>query len=77
MLIRLHAGFIRAILQTLVLSSLLASMGCAGASFKSGASPDQIARDERECRSPSEAHASYESCMRERGYVVVDGDQIR
>jgi len=50
---------------------MLAATGCADLSFKPGASPGEIQRDELACRDVSgEDEVAYASCMKERGYLV-------
>jgi len=50
--------------------------GCAGATFKRGASPDSIAAAERACREKTATDEEYAGCMRERGYVVSSGVEL-
>lgn len=51
---------------------VLLSFGCANLSFRAGATPDEIGRDEAACRDASgEDRDDYTRCMKERGYVVA------
>lgn len=51
--------------------SLLFATACADVSFKPGASPDAIRRDEIACREAAgEDEEEYASCMKARGYLV-------
>ncbi|MEZ4278958.1 MAG: hypothetical protein R3F21_04985 [Myxococcota bacterium] len=50
---------------------MFGAIGCADVSFKPGASPDQIRRDEIACREAAgDVEADYQSCMKDRGYLV-------
>lgn len=55
----------------LVGAIVFGAIGCADVSFKPGASPDQIRRDEIACREAAGGvEADYQSCMKDRGYLV-------
>lgn len=75
--IRLGSNVLRwvALAALLVLSAVVLA-GCAGATFKRGASPDSIAADERACREKTATDEEYADCMRERGYVVSSGVEL-
>ncbi|MEE3329403.1 MAG: hypothetical protein VX246_00920 [Myxococcota bacterium] len=60
-------------LAALLVLSAVALAGCAGATFKRGASPGSIAADERACREKTATEKEYADCMRERGYVTSSG----
>jgi len=45
--------------------------GNATVTLKPGASPDAIATDEKQCRDASDDDASFEKCMRDRGYLFA------
>lgn len=50
--------------------------GCADLSFKPGASPGDMQRDELACRETAGGETAYMSCMKSRGYLIsqaVDG----
>lgn len=51
--------------------------GCADVSFKAGATPGEIQRDELACHESSSDDETYASCMKERGYLLSKaGDGI-
>lgn len=62
-----------AVVTALLVLSAVVLAGCAGATFKRGASPDSIAADERACREKTATEEEYADCMRERGYVTSSG----
>ena len=49
---------------------LATTLGCGTVSFKRGATPDQIASDEKACRAATVDEDAYLECMSERGYAV-------
>jgi len=49
---------------------LAALSGCAAVTFKRGASADQMAGAERDCRSATQDDAAYAECMRQQGVFV-------
>ena len=65
-----------AALAALLVLSAVSLAGCAGATFKRGASPGSIAADERACREKTATEEEYADCMRERGYVVSSGVEL-
>ncbi len=60
----------------LLLLGLLIVIGCAGVSFKRGASGDSMAADERDCRSSTDNEEQYIKCMRDRGYSMPRLDSM-
>lgn len=61
----------RAIALAAVLAFVFAAIGCADLSFKPGASPGEIQRDELACREASDDdETAYATCMKDRGYIV-------
>ena len=61
---------------TCLVLAAMGSLGCSSVSFKLGASPDAIARDEQACRAASESDEDYAACMRSRGYSVLDPEDL-
>lgn len=59
-----------------LLLGLLIVIGCAGVSFKRGASADSMAADERDCRSSTDNEEQYIKCMRDRGYSMPRLDSM-
>jgi len=43
------------------------------AAYKRGATPDQMAADEKACRAETADEDAYLECMRGRGYRIADG----
>lgn len=61
----------RSIALGAVLAFVLAAIGCADLSFKPGASPGEIQRDELACREASDDDETvYATCMKDLGYIV-------
>jgi hypothetical protein len=62
---------VRAVALGAGLALVLAAVGCADLSFKPGASPGDIQRDELACREASDDdETAYATCMKDRGYFV-------
>lgn len=46
------------------------ALGCANATFKRGATPGDMARDEQACRGETTSEDAYRACLRDRGWFV-------
>ena len=60
-----------------ILLGSLTACGAASVSFKPGAQGEAIGADERACRAETGSDDGYRECMADRGYVVVDGADVR
>ena len=60
-----------------VLLGSLTACGAASVSFKPGVQGEAMGIDERACRAETESDDGYRVCMADRGYVIVDGANVR
>ena len=55
----------------------IAGCGAATVSFKPGVQGDAMGVDERACHAETESDEGYRVCMADRGYMIVDGQDVR
>lgn len=55
----------------------ISGCGAATLSFKPGVQGEAMLIDERACHAATDSDEAYRGCMADRGYMIVDGEDVR